>query len=1006
MRPMNVMLWFAAALLTTAGPALAQSTTGTISGRVDDAQGLSVPGVTVNAESPNLQGVRTVVTSTNGDYIFVLLPPGTYKVTFELSGFERQERTVSVAPTQLLPLDVTMGPASLSENVEVVARSADVLLHTAQVATNFSQDLLSTLPTSRDVRAVMNLAPGVRSSGPFGFFSVGGAMSFENLYLVNGVTINENLGGQPLLLTIEDAVQETTVSTAGISAEYGRFGGGVVNIVTKSGGNGFSGSFRETLTNDDWRALVPKRDGDTFTADAKIDKTIPIHEYTLGGPVLRDRLWFFTAGALQQQETGRQLFITNIPYTFTDRTRRFEGKLTYSFNPNHRFQGAFTTVNRELLNNTNFQIMDLISLEDRKEPGDLVTINYNGVLSPTLFLDARFSHRNQTFEGSGAKFTDRIRGTLLVDPSGRRYWSATFCGVCEPEERDNQDFFVKGTYFASTSRYGSHNIVVGYDNFNDIRFVANHQSGSDFRVTQATALVSGTNIFPQFRSGTSIIQWNPIFLDSEGTDFRTHSVFFNDNWRIGSRLTANLGIRWDKNNGVNSNNDLIAKDGAFSPRLGVVWDPMGDGRWSVTGSVAKYVSALSGRIADVTSPAGQQDQYQFVYRGPSINLDPNGPLVSTEQALQQLFAWFDANGGATLPLNGTPTVKGITPQIQGSLDSPHAWEYAGGVNRQFGNWAAVRADVVYRNYHDFYVARADTTTGRATDTRLFAPPTVTGRQYDLTLMENDKDGLLKREYAGMTLQGQFHFGAGVDVGGNYTLSHLWGNIDGESAALSGVSTDSAMPYQYPEYRQASWNYPEGDLLGDQRHRARLWITTGLPKVEGLTLSLVQSLESGVPYSPPAFTGVDPRPFVANPGYLTPPAGNQTQYFFFPRDQFRTEGMRRTDFAAKYDYGIAMRGHSIGLFVQAQVFNLFNQFQLCGCGGSALFPLGGTITTNNIDSTVRTAVTNPTLYTTFNPFTTTPVEGVNWAYGPAFGKALNRFAYTTPRTFRLTFGIRF
>ena len=114
MRVMKAMLWFAAALLTTAGTAHAQSTTGTISGRVVDAQALPMPGVTISAESPNLQGIRTVVASSNGDYVITLLPPGTYKIAFELSGFERQERTVNLAPTQVLPLEITMGPAPIT----------------------------------------------------------------------------------------------------------------------------------------------------------------------------------------------------------------------------------------------------------------------------------------------------------------------------------------------------------------------------------------------------------------------------------------------------------------------------------------------------------------------------------------------------------------------------------------------------------------------------------------------------------------------------------------------------------------------------------------------------------------------------------------------------------------------------------------------------------------------------------------------------------------------------
>src|SRR6185369_5126119 len=132
-----------------------------------------------------------------------------------------------------------------------------VFVETAQVATNFNQELIANLPTARDINATMMLAPSVHPTGPSGSYSIAGAQTFENLFLVNGVTVNENLRGQAYDLYIEDAIQETTVATAGVSAEYGRFGGGVVNIITKSGGNMFSGSFRDTLNNDKWRKKTP-----------------------------------------------------------------------------------------------------------------------------------------------------------------------------------------------------------------------------------------------------------------------------------------------------------------------------------------------------------------------------------------------------------------------------------------------------------------------------------------------------------------------------------------------------------------------------------------------------------------------------------------------------------------------------------------------------------------------------------------------------------------------------
>src|SRR5580704_12331540 len=124
MRILRSWLLGAAALLSVAAVAAAQTTTATISGHVVDSQGLALPGVTVSATSANMQGIRTVTTSANGDYLFTALPSGAYKITYELSGFQTQERTVGVAPTETKPLDVTMGVATVSETVNVVGQSA------------------------------------------------------------------------------------------------------------------------------------------------------------------------------------------------------------------------------------------------------------------------------------------------------------------------------------------------------------------------------------------------------------------------------------------------------------------------------------------------------------------------------------------------------------------------------------------------------------------------------------------------------------------------------------------------------------------------------------------------------------------------------------------------------------------------------------------------------------------------------------------------------------------
>jgi outer membrane receptor for ferrienterochelin and colicin len=986
-------------LCMSAASVSAQSTTATIRGHVADDQGLPLPGVTVSVTSPNLQGTRVAVTSENGDFILTLLPSGTYTISFELSSFQRQQRTVSLAPTQDFPIELKMGPATVTEEVQVVGRAADVLTNTAQVATNFKQELIATLPTVRDLNAVLLLSPAVHPTGPAGAFSIAGSPSFENLFMVNGVTVNENLRGQASdNLYIEDAIQETTVASGGISAEYGRFTGGVVNVITKSGGNTFSGSFRDTLINDKWRTLTPFEktaiETDPAHRELRTDVIVPTYEYTFGGPVLRDRLWFFTAGRLQTQEQGRTLVITNIPYQFTEQNRRFEGKLTYSLNSNHRLQGSYNKLIRKQLNNTfNTSLsMDVNSLYDRELPEDLSTVNYTGILTSSFFVEGRFSTRNLTITGDGATSTDRIDGTLLLDRARgqTRYWSATFCGVCTPEERDSMEYYVKGSYFLSASDFGSHNMVFGYDNFDDTREANNHQSGSDYRIIGTTSTMQGSTITPVFLGdGTTVIQWNPIPIESEASHFRTHSLFYNDNWRINTRLTATVGVRWDKNDGTDQQGVVVADDSAFSPRFGVVWNPTAGDEWSLSGSVGKYVAAISNSIADSTSAAGNPRTFQFVYRGPDIN--ENGPVVPSRAAIQQVFNWFEANGGPNLPFNGQPTIPGITPQLRGSLRSPSVWEYAGGVSRHFGARAAVRADATYRNWYDFYISRTDLSTGRVADEF--------GRSYDLTLVENSND--LKRRYAALSVQGTYRVGARVDVGGNYTLSRLWGNFDGENQNSGPTRSDL---FQYPEFKREEWWSPEGDLSADQRHRSHIWVNAGMPWVDGLTLSLLQALESGVPYNANSGSGVNANPYVTNPGYLTPPAATATTFYYSERDAFRLDGMKRTDFSASYAHRLP-GGRGLEVFGQVQVINIFNQFQLCGCG-QTVFQNGGVVNASRIDQTVRTSVTHPALYRPFNPFTTQPVRGANWDYGPLFGTALERRAYTSPRQFRLTFGVRF
>src|SRR5438477_3996954 len=257
-----------------------------------------LPGVTVTIASPNMQGTRTTTTDVNGNYNFGAIPAGTYKVTFEMQGMQNVSRNVQAGVGQTGRTDVDMKLTAVAEAITVTA-SAPAVLETTEVQTNLQQSTINKLPTSRTVTGVALLAPGTTSSGPRAALVISGATADQNLITVAGAVIQENLCGQPHGLFLEDAIQETTILTGAISAEYGRFTGRVVNSITKSGGNEFHGSYRDNIDKPKW--TLPTKFGEPRGGNI----TNQVHEATIGGRIIRDRLWFFGAGRKTKSSTPR-----------------------------------------------------------------------------------------------------------------------------------------------------------------------------------------------------------------------------------------------------------------------------------------------------------------------------------------------------------------------------------------------------------------------------------------------------------------------------------------------------------------------------------------------------------------------------------------------------------------------------------------------------------------------------------------------------------------------------
>ncbi|PYQ48783.1 MAG: hypothetical protein DMF59_15050, partial [Acidobacteria bacterium] len=745
-------------MVVIASFAMAQSIpTATLIGKVS-AEGASVPGATVTVTSPNLQGARSTESTQTGDYIIGLLPPGNYTIKFELSGMATATRRVVLTAANTERVDIELRPAAMSEAITVTAETPlTAPVESTQVSTNFKQDLIEALPMDRTLRAVTLLSPGVNDNGPSGGnIMISGAMSFDSLYLVNGAIVNENLRGQARPVFIEDAIQETTILTGGaISAEYGHFTGGVVSAITKSGGNDLKGSFRTNLSNDKWTAKTP------LTVEQE-DKINSIYEATLGGPFMRDRLWFFGAGrsartndsrqtepglarAGDQDANGNQISVGTpllaIPYPHGTKDRRLEGKLTGAITSRHTLVASYLDVKASETNQTGQVVMDLDSLVGRREtPDSMLVANYNGILTNQFFVEGQYSKRKFAFIGSGSPYYDLIKGTLITDRArGTRYWSPTFRKTAEGEQRNIQSYTAKATYFWTSSRFGSQEVRGGFEHFDELRRVNNYQNGSDYRISVANTIVRGNQIFPRMPGGATgnqtRISWLPIFVLSKGSDYITKSGFVNDRWILNPHWTFNLGVRYDKNHAISGDHTfVITDDSSFSPRLAAHYDIFGNQRIVLNSSYARFIGRLSEGAANDADPAGRNASLSWDYRGPNINNDVNVPtsqLIPTDQAIAMIFDWFFKNGGNDRrPFRTTTSIPGVDTILDpNGLKTPATNEWTLGAGTVLGNRGFARADLVVRKWDGFYTAYRNTSTGKTKDQ--FGTP------FDLAIIRTD-----------------------------------------------------------------------------------------------------------------------------------------------------------------------------------------------------------------------------------------------------------------------------
>lgn len=965
----------AALCLLASGTAWGQAVlTGTLGGTIT-ANGEGLPGVTVEVDSPSLQGTRLTVTGVNGSYIIRGLPAGTYSVVCSLEGMNTVQGSVLIEIGNPARFDTEMQVSAVTETVEVTG-SAPNALETTQISLNVTGEEIDDLPVIRGLDSIADLAPGLTlNTFNNGQITINGSWGYDSKWLINGVEVNDNVFGSFDNLYIEDAIAETQVLTSGISAEYGRFSGGVINIITKSGGNDFSGSFRASYTNPSWQDETPFEKENGIQHESK---TNTAYQATLGGRVLRDRLWFFLAGRTQERSTTETFDVSGVGYNQVSDNDRFEIKLTANFNDSHSLTGSYSDNDSLVSDRPSLGItIDPNGLQDSESVNDLFVARYSGVLNSNLYLEAQASQKEQisyrgALPGDLATTSPFISYGLNL-PQGVDHYNAPYFDRSDPEERNNEQLAANLSYFLSTQKAGTHDLKIGVEAFTDINIGGNSQSPTnqvflaDYAVDETGAPIydSQGRFTPAFYSVCALLigadpacgdlglvgftyrnEWLPERRSELNID--TNSLYVNDIWQL-DRWSFNLGLRYEKADSTATGDVTAVDTKRLVPRLGASYDLKGDGKYRFDATWGQYVGVNSINNASLNSNVGNPSLVQWVYAGPAGSGVDFAPAFDFDNWIP-VFARFPKESVLTDELEA-PVTNELTFSFGMSLAQGRGFFKATYVNRDVD-------DIV----EDFIAIENGITT--ITDPIMVLA--------DNIVIANSNEP--RREYEAFQVQGSYRITDNWLVNGNYTYQiRNHGNFVGENTNQPVLRSSIGNQVEFYNGRNVSF----GRLPGFQKHKLRLWSSYNwdLKRFGNLIFGGVLNYDSGLPYSLAATVPITAIQLALDPGYANPPT-SQTVYFGERGSQL-FDSFYTVDLSVTYEVPVWQK---LAPWVKFQVFNVFN---------------------DDTAISYNTAVTGD-----FNGPLDELGLPLNYIEGPRFGTPDSADDYVEPIEYRLAVGIRF
>ncbi|MGD9903143.1 MAG: TonB-dependent receptor, partial [Vicinamibacterales bacterium] len=624
-------------LLLASSTAFAQvsATTGSINGKVTDTSGGVLPGVTITASSPSMQGTRTDVTNEAGEYRFPAVPPGTYKLVYELAGFGTVNREgVSVGLGFTATVNIELAVASLQETVTVSGESPVVDISSTTTAANFGEQRLSALPNARDFWAVLAASPAIvvtridvggSAAGTQTGYAVYDTKEDQHRPMVEGIVNTEGTGAAGFYYDY-GAIDEVAVQTKGHTAEM-PWPGVWSNFVSKSGGAQFHGKFhadyqnksiqRENIPNDFTFLCPGGRCGNLTPSDLNRMERYYDLNADVGGyvPGLQDKLWWYFSA--REQDILTQ--VPNFPVkAFETRLRNLTGKLTYALSQNNKLT-AYAQGGQKLQPNRmdRFLVAATVARHESEEStweqrywGHTYKAGYESVLGDNSFLELRggqFKYEWPNFRYSEAPAYEDI-GNQIVSGGNRDGW---FNIPSRNQVAGSLTYYKDGWA-------GSHNFKVGGEWFRET-FTYLRGDGVD-GVFPGDVLHVLNNGVP-----AEVLLFQTPSRSEQG--LRTTGMYIQDTWRLNSRLTLNVGLRFDRyrsflpeQQGPSGGRFTAATPTQYAevsnvktfnhpvPRIGLIYDVTGQGRTVIKANYAQYFWNPGTDISNNLNP-NSQDYY-------------------------------------------------------------------------------------------------------------------------------------------------------------------------------------------------------------------------------------------------------------------------------------------------------------------------------------------------------------------------------------------------------------